>query len=343
MSSYKTNIEEIISKVVSGQATEEERDYLLQLIKNETEVKELYLKLKNLWDISHPSFSDETIDVQQAEKTVFKQIKKTWTLSKTYSLLRNIAAILTIPLLISTSLFYVKNLEDKNSSAATQEVFAPYGTYSLITLPDNSKVWLNSGTSLRYPVQFTEDKREVKLNGEAYFEVESDPMNPFIVCTKEIKIKAIGTSFNVESHATDSITAITMVNGKVNVLLKNDYMTSLSSSDRLSFNHLSKKHSLEKNTSNKWYAWKDGKMIFRDDPLEHVFKRIGQTYNINIRVTDSEIAKHPYRATFEDESLDEILKLLEITAPIQYIDSRESDKNGSNEYKQRQIEVHRVR
>lgn len=341
MDSNKTNIEHIISKVILKQATAEEIHYLQELMKEDLHVRKLYFKIKNLHDVSHPAFSENEIDVLAAEEAVMKRIKNKEIFFSVFSLCRNIAAILAIPLIISTAFLYKKNKESSVGSVAMQEVFAPYGTYSLIILPDSSKVWLNSGTSFKYPLQFSANKRCVELNGEAYFEVEADPENPFIVKTKDIEINAVGTSFNVESYAKDSMTAVTMADGKVNILLDNTHMTSLTQSNRLSFNRISKEYTIEKNTSNKWYAWKDGKMIFRDDPLEQVFKRIGQTYNIDIVITDPEIARHPYRATFEDESLDEILKLLEMTAPIKYIDNRGSKED--DQYEQRKIEVQRLR
>lgn len=345
MDSPDTKIEQIISKVISKQATDEERQYLLQAMRKDPDVRKLYKEFKNVWDITHPPFAEEEIDVRRSEAAVMERIRNRGNLPRVLSLLRNVAAILTIPLLISTTLFYLESRKNEQAvvSSASQEVIAPYGTYSLIHLPDSSRVWLNSGASLKYPVAFADSKREVELSGEAFFEVESNPENPFIVKTEKMEVNAIGTAFNVEARKGDSITAVTMAEGKVDILIGNQYAASLSAAERISFNHLSKKYDVEENTSSKWYAWKDGKMVFRDDPLEQVFKRIGQTYNINIKVTDPVIAKHLYRATFEDESLDEILKLLEMTAPIRYIDTRDTHKQGQNQYKQREIEVQRVR
>ena len=94
--------------------------------------------------------------------------------------------------------------------------------------------------------------------------------------------------------------------------------------ERASFNNLTKQCLIAKTDPYKWYAWKDGLMIFRDDPLEFVFKKIGQTFNVNITVRDSAIAKQLYRATFEHESLDEMLNLLKLTAPIQYKNTAET-------------------
>ena len=75
-----------------------------------------------------------------------------------------------------------------------QELFTPYGTWSVVNLPDGSKVWLNAGSSLKYPTQFNDKQRVVSMQGEAYFEVESDKKHPFIVKTKELTVEATGTA-----------------------------------------------------------------------------------------------------------------------------------------------------
>ena len=80
---------------------------------------------------------------------------------------------------------------------AFNEVTAPYGTVSTLTLPDSSKVWLNAGSTLKYPTAFTSNVREVEMSGEAYFEVHADKKHPFIVSTGDLKVTATGTAFNV--------------------------------------------------------------------------------------------------------------------------------------------------
>ncbi|MDR2683159.1 MAG: DUF4974 domain-containing protein [Dysgonamonadaceae bacterium] len=90
----------------------------------------------------------------------------------------------------------------------------------------------------------------------------------------------------------------------------------------------------------KWCAWKDGLMIFRDDPLSYVFKRLSRTFNVDIRIKDPAIASDAYRATFEDESLDEILRLLEKTAPIHFVQHKR-EMNANNRYVRKQIDVYR--
>ena len=130
---------------------------------------------------------------------------------------QQVAAILLLPLLILSAYLYFKPASQ--IAETYQELFTPYGTWSVVNLPDGSKVWLNAGSSLKYPTQFNDKQRVVSMQGEAYFEVESDKEHPFIVKTKQLTVEATGTAFNVNAYAPDHVAAVTLVKGKVAVTL----------------------------------------------------------------------------------------------------------------------------
>ena len=214
------------------------------------------------------------------------------------------------------------------------------GEYALV-LSDGTKVHLNSMSSLRFPVAFTTGKREVELQGEAYFEVESDKKHPFIVKTKELTVEATGTAFNVNAYTSDNVTAVTLVKGKVAVTLDKKKTISLSPGEKIDYNLATSLYNVNKTNTYKWCSWKDGILIFRDDPLEYVFKRLGQTYNVEFILKDAELGKYSYKATFEGESLNEILRLLEMSAPIRC--KEVSNRNTNNEkFEKQRIEVSRT-
>ena len=103
------------------------------------------------------------------------------------------------------------------------------------------------------------------------------------------------------------------------------------------YNTLTNKYTLQETDPYKWYAWKDGVMIFRNDPLSYVFRRLNLTFNVDIECKDEEIGKHIYRATFKNESLEEILRLLKLSSPIVY---KEKERNNSDLKNPRKIEVY---
>jgi transmembrane sensor len=295
-----------------------------------------------VWEVSHPAFNPEEIDVDSAHRKVMEQIlhqNQPTSVRPKLSFLyywQQIAAILLLPLLIVSAYLYLKPASQ--IAETYQELFTPYGTWSVVNLPDGSKVWLNAGSSLKYPTQFNDKQRVVSMQGEAYFEVESDKEHPFIVKTKELTVEATGTAFNVNAYTSDNVTAVTLVKGKVAVTLDKKKTISLSPGEKIDYNLATALYNVNKTNTYKWCSWKDGVLIFRDDPLEYVFKRLGQTYNVEFILKDAELGKYSYKATFEGESLNEILRLLEMSAPIRC--KEVSNRNTNNEkFEKQRIEV----
>lgn len=341
--STRKQIEELITGYLSGNTNKEDTERLVAWIKESPDNLRYYQRLKNIWQVSHPAFGADTIQVASANEKMMSRITPVkWYESRFIRYWQYAAAILLLPLVVFSSYLFISNQRTEYSQVAYQEVFAPYGTHSRVNLPDGSLVCLNAGSSLKYPTVFDWDKRQVELSGEAYFEVESDPEHPFIVQTDGVEVSAVGTAFNVEAYRNDSIVAVTMAIGKVNVSLGKQRVFSLVSGERMGYNVNTSSCRIEQIDPYKWYAWKDGALVFRNDPLEYVFKKIGQTFNVDIVLKDTAIAHQPYRATFQQESLDEILRLLRLTAPIQYKYSNR-ERGTDNHYRKQKIEVYKTK
>jgi ferric-dicitrate binding protein FerR (iron transport regulator) len=239
---------------------------------------------------------------------------------------KKIAAVLLIPLVLGNLLYF---LFRANNYTTTQEpvyneLFAAFGTRSALKLSDGSSVWLNSGSSIKYPDRFVGNNRTVVLKGEAYFEVESNREKPFIVETSSLSVKATGTKFNVSGYTSAEEAEVTLVSGKVEVSLtddkKNIKSSTLDINQHFSFNKVNGTTSIVNEDTYKYISWKDGKLVFRNEPLSQVVKEISQLFNIDIEIKGEELLNYSYRATFQDESLVEILKLLKMSSPIDYIE-----------------------
>lgn len=338
----KSQIQHIITAYLSGKATAEERRELEEWVKLSPENNRLFQETRNIWEVMNPMFNPTEIDVYTAKKKILANIAATKrTMVRTLLIYwQRTAAVLFIPLLIISLYFFLDKETDLYTSSEYQEVKSPHGTFSEVRLPDGTTVWLNGGSSLKYPLVFKKGERNVFLSGEGYFEVHSDEANPFLVATDQITLRATGTAFNVEAYQSDSITAVTMVHGKIDVAFGNSSPVAMVPGERASFNSLTKQCFIAKTDPYKWYAWKDGMMIFRDDPLSYVFKRLELTFNVDIDLKDISLASAPYRATFEYESLDEILRLLQMSAPI-YFKQNKRVKDKDNTYEKQTIEVYK--
>lgn len=346
MSTSEHSIEQHIVSYLSGNASPEEKEKLEAWIRANEANRSYYQQLKNIWEAGRPAFVPEQIDTEKAARRVMSRIKKqvAWYESAFVRYWQRIAAILLLPLIGSTVYLYTEIQGNRLSSlpAPLQEITVPYGTHARVTLPDNSQVWLNAGSTLRYPAFFPAgSERNVDLQGEGYFEVKSDAEHPFIVHTPRLTVTATGTAFNINAYETDSVTAVTMTKGKVRIAIGKTPAFALAPGEQVAYNQVTNRYRIQQTDPYKWYAWKDGRLIFRDDPLEYVFKRIGQTFNVDIRIEDASLARHMYRATFENESLDEILRLLKMTAPIAY-NRPNREKSADNSYKKQYIRVYRL-
>lgn len=172
-----------------------------------------------------------------------------------------------------------------NSGKSTMaQVIIPYGKRSEITLADGTRIWLNSGSQLSYPVSFTSNSREVYLSGEAFFEVESDPSKPFQVITDDMKIEATGTRFNVTSYANDPTTQVVLLSGKVSAGKNKRFARTMDiePGERIAYNKQEDNLMKDRVDVELYASWIDGYLIFDNEPVDEVFRKLERYYNKNI-------------------------------------------------------------
>ena len=232
--------------------------------------------------------------------------------------IRNIAAILLLPLLGLSAYLYYQTNTLKSKPAGLLETTTAYGVRTKITLSDGSEVWLNSGSTLSYPEHFTEDKRQVTLSGEAFFKVKSDKDHRFDVQTSDgITVSAYGTEFNVQAYAEEPEIKATFAEGHIQIdQINQPASQELIPGEQAVYSRHTQQMQVRKANLLVETAWKDGKLVFRRTPMEEIAKQLSRHFNVNIQLQGKEIFDYTYSATFTTETLAEILSLLEKTAPI---------------------------
>lgn len=177
--------------------------------------------------------------------------------------------------------------EMKTDKNAMTQVIIPYGKRSEITLADGTRIWLNAGSALSYPLQFTQNKREVYLSGEAFFEVVSNKSEPFYVITNDMRIRVTGTRFNVSCYNNDALTAAVLVEGRIEASGNRLFARSfeLSPGDRIVYNRTDKIMQKDRVDTSLYSSWVDGYLIIDNEPVELIFKKLERYYNKEI-VTD---------------------------------------------------------
>lgn len=263
-------------------------------------------------------------------------------MTRIINIVSKVAAVLFIPLI--TFLFiYRNNFIADAGEIAYSEIYSPPGTRTMFYLPDGSNGWLNSGSYLKFPTEFKRKSREVALRGEAYFDVISNAKKPFVVSGTNIEVVAFGTSFNVLAYPEEQVVNVTLVNGSIKVSGKQDgkvqYFKTLKP-DQMCVYDLSNSSCLIKPVdAKKIISWKEGKLTFTNESFLEVVRKINRWYNVNIIIEDEILESYTYLATFEDETLDEVLKLLTLSAPIGYKDlGRERRADGT--FEKREIKLY---
>ena len=188
-----------------------------------------------------------------------------------------------------------------------------------IVLPDETVVYLRPGARLEYNSKFNSKHRNVSLNGEAYFEVFRDETSPFIIHTEEVDIKVLGTKFNVFAEKGSSIYQTTLVEGEVEVDVHNGQRYLLEPKQMLELDVKSHSVNIKEVDTNLYTAWKDGKMIFRDETLGEITKKLERIYHCKFIYNNEKLAES-YKfsgAFYYETSLGDIITMLKISIPME--------------------------
>lgn len=238
------------------------------------------------------------------------------------SFVRVAAVLLTVLLSINIGIYFIGSKPKEKVVEQQYKVTAPFGSVVNIKLPDGSKVWLNQGSTLTYPLFFSEKKRVVKLFGEAFFEVVHDEQKPFLVKTMDAEVRVLGTSFNVFASADRSLLEVTLQKGSVDVLADDGSnrfgISRVKEGQHMSLDLKSRKYSLSAVNISRFISWKDGKQVFIDDSIQRVLSKLSEWYRVKVVLVDESLKDLTYTATFINEPLEDVLEKLQSISPISY-------------------------
>lgn len=359
LKSEKVNSEfsALFVKYMKGTCSFEEAQHVIGVLENPHNDEQILDEISGQWDkwqavenneelkFAHKVTMDRILDrlhhkIRLQEDEDLRDNSKRKTI---VSVFIKFAAILIIPLFIysaylTATVFKAKS--EKSSQTIWQTIKTPAGIQTDFALPDGSHVWLNSGSVFKYPVSFAEDKRQVELNGEAYFDVAKDASHPFLVKAGKMNIEVKGTRFDVISYPDEVLTELILVSGSVRLFSgkyeDNKTITNIKPGECAALNAAKNKLIISKVDIAKYTAWKEGLLIFRDDPMNEVVRKLNRWFNVEIILQSPELKEYVYTATYKDETLPQILELLKISAPVKY-NITERKRLGDNSYSKRKI------
>lgn len=343
----------IIKRYLDGTGKKGDKEMIVSWFSNfetDTELRRFY---KTYWDEMTVSEKLDGYNEEHILGKIYHQIKieesnaqvksvKYGQSKRVLNILTRVAAVLFLPLTIFI-LLNKDRLATTDSNIAWSEIYAPLGTRTQFSLPDGSTGYLNAGSSIRFASVFEGKTRDVALNGEAYFDVVTNPQKPFVVSGNNIRVVAYGTSFNVDAYPEDLFNKVTLVKGKVEVLGENkegiESLGMLAPGQMCLFNNENLTAQFVQVDASKITSWKDGKLVFINEPLGEVVKKLNRRYSVNIVINDEQLKNYSYLATFEDETLDQALQLLKLSAPIE-IKEKEREKGPDSSLGERNIELY---
>jgi len=346
---------EIIEKYLNNNCSEEELKLVLDWFTNSAHLPEGKALLYNMWEEFDDQESGDKADydtilckihheinirqskvlIENSENDPVRYNRRQYFIA----FLRNIAAILLIPVL-SLGLFYsVKYYSTKSIqrsvNVAFNEVFSSVDAITKVTLPDGSNVWLNHNSSLRYPALFKGRSRDVDLKGEGFFEVVHNSKVPFIVNTGELKIVALGTTFNVMAYPEENKIETSLIDGNVEIkkpgkVRASETIYKMKPTDLATYNKVNQEVIAKTISDDRYFSWKEGKLIFTAEPLEEVVKKLSRWFNADIQIKDPELNGLTLTATFVHETLSQVMELLTLVSPVSYtITDRKAYPDGT--------------
>lgn len=319
-----SEVEELMPGYLSGDLSDREKTMIDEWRKESPDNESIYQESSKAWKAISLLNEMEKFDSFEALKKVNNRLNKT-SYIRWVRLIQRVAAFLLLPLLIYSTYQTMQNFNLKKhqvNNAVMQTISSRVGMVSEFTLSDGTKVWLNSGSELQFPVLFLGDLREVKLKGEAFFEVTKNEKQPFRVNSKGLIIDVLGTSFNVTSYEDEKIDEVMLVKGKIKLSSEVDHVKkelgTMHPGQKAAYMKEFQTVSTEEVNPGKYIAWRDGNLIFQDDSMDDVVKRLSRWFNVEIIIEDPEINEYIYKATFRNENLKQVLNLLKLSAPIDY-------------------------
>jgi len=299
----------MILRQLNEEAGEKERTLFSQWLLEHPGNLDLYVEIKNLWEtkastmLFSSSIAEKMISTVIGKPTVKLRLKSNW---------RAIAAIALLLITVSTVFFVQKTFfRGSETSALARQITrtSEAGEQLCVILPDGSTARLNSQSSIQFPEKFSTDHRNVKLTGEAFFEVSKDPTRPFIIQTNQVTTTVLGTSFNVKAFDDNEI-AITVATGRVKVETHTGNgvgQVFLNPNERAICCKKESTIKVEEVNSKDYYAWTEGIIRFNNDSLEEVIRTLVRWYNKPIKIQGLAPVRSRIKGSFKDKNLNMVL------------------------------------
>lgn len=320
-----------IIRFITGNLTEEEAKEVRNWISADHTNKKEFIRLKNIYALSSEKrhrliIEDDLFKLNQQIKSNQRNLRKS-TLLKYLQY----AAILAVALFLGYSVSEINHhFTFGKSNEPFNEFYSPSGQISEFKLSDGTKIWLNSDTRIKVPVNFSSKQRIIQMDGEAFFQVTKDQHHPFFINANELSVKVMGTSFNVSAYSSERYSEITLTEGKVGIKeINGERVGLLLPGQQLVYDNSTRTKLKREIDVSPYEAWRDGKMIFKGQTLSEMALKLERWYNVKINFKDESIGQIKFTGTIlKNKPLNQVLEIITLSAPIGFdIQVRAGEQN----------------
>jgi ferric-dicitrate binding protein FerR (iron transport regulator) len=349
----------LIIKRLTNTIASDEVNTLQQWLENSAENQKIYNEVCDIWLASSRNSADNFDSFEALKKVKMRlQDYEESKINKKkiyFSPLFKVAAFILFLLTVGTLSYYAGSSRNNSNNEIT-EIEAPLGSRTRVNLPDGTKVWLNGGSKIKFANSFNKTNRAVDIVGEGYFDVKRNEKLPFVVNTKEIRIKVLGTAFNIKAYPDEGAVETTLERGSLAIekltlngksipqtvlkpnqratFIKNEGKVHLSDIDKKANEQVTGKEKLNNSVIKEpikeqlliskeidthiFTSWKDDKLVFRNESFESLTLKLERWYGVKIMIEDEEIKNYHFNGTFEKETIHDVLNIIHFALPIKY-------------------------
>jgi len=328
---------QLLQKYLSGECSSGDRKKVEAWLEADEQNQEFMRSLKKIWEVEP---RDELlVDAESAWVTFQHKLSEKENKSSESFLKQlhpnypnrslgwsKVATMAAAAAVLIAFLFYVyipqfdTNPEAANHRPKMERISTQRGQRTVFRLSDGSKVYLNASSSIKIPTEFGDSTRDVYLKGEAFFEVTHNPGKPFLVHTSNAYTKVLGTKFDVKAYPGDDPVRVVVKEGRVALGSTANPDTTHNKITRNHMGTLSRQGEMQISEVKieKYLSWRDGRLVFKSTPLREVIPQLERWYDINIEVADSALYSQRMTASFKDEPMSEVLKIIALSIDASY-------------------------
>ena len=320
--------DDILKDYLLGKCTEEQAAQILEWMSQSEDNAQRLFKMEELYHLGRFSVYDDKSRMEDAEKRLMNRIsaietseeveKSTEHRSFRISSLLKYAAIAVIVLLVGIAGYWTFD----HFNGSKEELVVAQATTGVknIVLPDGTKVWLNKHASIKYPKQFNGDERNVELNGEAYFEVTKNPHQPFIVSSRLLDVKVLGTTFDFNTQKGDNLAEVSLIEGKVQATgNNNEGSIIITPGQKVVLNAKSHQIEAQRVNADLEAVWHNGMIPLRNVNVKDIAAILSRFYDVDFSFDAHVDMNMTYSGAIkQSNSIDSVLSALTYTVPLKY-------------------------